>query len=156
VDPPFNGEESGTSGDDHPHADIRAGESWLSDTYRAVTSSPEWKHTVLIINFDEWGGFFEHVPPSEAPDVDPNYRLRGFRVPCLLISPFARRGAIAQGVYDHTSILKMIEWRWGLPALSVRDANASNIAEALDFSVSNREAPQYDVAPFVSPACPTA
>jgi len=156
VDPPFNGEESGTSGDDHPHADIRAGESWLSDTYRAVTSSPEWKHTVMIINFDEWGGFFEHIPPSEAPDVDPRFRLRGFRVPCLLVSPFARKGAIAQGVYDHTSILKMIEWRWGLPALSVRDANANNIAETLDFSQVNRNVPQYDVAPFASPACPSA
>ena len=109
---------------------------------------------MFIINFDEWGGFFEHVPPSEAPDVDARFRLRGFRVPCLLISPLARRGAIAPGVYDHTSILKMIEWRWGLPPLSVRDANANNLAEALDFSLASRTAPQYDVPPFVSQACP--
>src|SRR5882724_7473965 len=69
VDPPFFDENAGTSSDDHPHGDIRAGESWLDQTYRAVTTGRDWKHTVLVINFDEWGGFFEHVPPAEAPDV---------------------------------------------------------------------------------------
>ena len=87
----FDGEDAGTSSDDHPHGDIRAGESWLYQTYRAVTTSPDWKNTVLVINFDEWGGFFDHVPPPEAPDVDPGAStLRGFRVPCLVVSPFAR------------------------------------------------------------------
>src|SRR6185295_381608 len=112
VDPSFAGEEEGSSEDEHPHADIRAGESFLNRTYRAVTTSPAWKHTVLIINFDEWGGFFEHIAPGTAPDVDPRFQQRGFRVPCLVISPFARRATIATGVYDHTSILKMIEWRF--------------------------------------------
>src|SRR6185295_19359934 len=134
VEPKFQDAGAGTSGDDHPFSDIRAGESFLNRTYRAVTTSPAWKHTVLIINFDEWGGFFEHIAPGTAPDVDPRFQQRGFRVPCLVISPMARRSTIATGVYDHTSILKMIEWRFGLPALSVRDANANNIAEVLDFS----------------------
>jgi phospholipase C len=154
VDPPFQGESSGTSSDDHPHGDIRAGESWLYQTYRAVTTGRDWRHTVLVINFDEWGGFFEHVPPTTAPDVDPAFSLRGFRVPCLLVSPFAARGAIARGVYDHASVLKMIEWRWGLAPLSVRDANANNLAEALDFRHDRRDAPDYAVPPFVSAACP--
>ncbi len=61
VDPPFAGEEIGTSSDYHPHGDVRAGESWLYQTYRAVTTSPNWARTVLVINFDEWGGFFDHV-----------------------------------------------------------------------------------------------
>jgi phospholipase C len=156
VDPPFVDEDAGTSSDDHPHGDIRAGEAWLNETYRAVTTGRDWKHTVLVINFDEWGGFFEHVPPEEAPDVDPAFALRGFRVPCILVSPFAARGAIAQGVYDHTSILKMIEWRFGLPALSVRDAAANNLAEALDFSIVRHTAPAYNVPAFDSPACPGA
>jgi len=154
VDPPFAGEDAGTSSDDHPHGDIRAGEAWLNQTYEAVVGGRDWKHTVLVIVFDEWGGFFEHVPPTEAPDVDPAFALRGFRVPCVIVSPFARRGFVADGVYDHTSILRMIEWRWGLPALSVRDAQANNLADALDFSLKHRSvAPRYDVAPFVSPAC---
>lgn len=157
VDPPFAGEEAGTSSDDHPHGDIRAGESWLNQTYRAITTGKDWKSTVLVINFDEWGGFFEHVAPTEAPDVDPAFALRGFRVPCILVSPFARRGFVADGVYDHTSVLKMIEWRWNLPALSVRDAQANNLAEALDFSKKRKhDVPDYAVPPFVSVACPTS
>jgi phospholipase C len=156
VDPPFYSEDAGTSSDDHPHGDIRAGESWLYETYRAVTTGRDWKHTVLVINFDEWGGFFEHVPPSEAPDVDPALALRGFRVPCMIVSPFSAPGAVNHGVYDHTSVLKMIEWRWGLPPLSVRDAAANNLAEALDFSRVRHDIPDYAVPSFNSVACPSA
>jgi phospholipase C len=155
VDPPFLGEDSGTSSDDHPHGDIRAGESWLYRTYRAVTTGLDWKRTVMVINFDEWGGFFEHVPPTEAPDVDSAFMLRGFRVPCVIVSPFSAPGAIVQDVYDHTSVLKMIEWRWSLPPLSVRDAAANNLAEALDFHLKRRAVPDYVVPPFVSAACPS-
>jgi phospholipase C len=154
VDPPFKGESAGTSADDHPLGDIRAGESWLYQTYRAVTTGRDWKHTVMVINFDEWGGFFDHVRPEEAPDVDSAFSLRGFRVPCLIVSPFSAPGAIARDVYDHTSILKMIEWRWSLPPLSVRDAAANNLAEALDFSVTRHKLPDYHVPSFVSVACP--
>jgi phospholipase C len=154
VEPKFDSEDAGTSGDDHPKGDIRAGESFLNRIYNAVTTSPAWKHTVLVITFDEWGGFFEHVAPSEAPDVDPRFRLRGFRVPTLLISPFAKRSSIATGLYDHTSILKMIEWRWDLPALSVRDANANNIGDEMDFTSANLSAPSYSVPDVVSAACP--
>jgi phospholipase C len=153
VDPSFFGEESGSSSDDHPHADIRAGEWWLYQTYRAVTTGRDWKHTVLVINFDEWGGFFDHVPPSEAPDVDPALALRGFRVPCIIVSPFSAPGGIDHGVYDHTSILKMIEWRWGLPPLSARDAAANNLAEALDFSRVRHDIPDYTVPFFDSAEC---
>jgi phospholipase C len=156
VDPSFFGEESGGSSDDHPHGDIRAGEWWLYQTYRAVTTGRDWKHTVLVINFDEWGGFFDHVPPSEAPDVDPALALRGFRVPCVIVSPFSAPGAIDHGVYDHTSVLKMIEWRWGLPPLSARDAAANNLAEALDFSRVRHEVPDYTVPFFDSAECPGA
>jgi phospholipase C len=156
VDPPFFSEDAGTSSDDHPHGDVRAGESWLYQTYRAVTTGRDWKHTVMVINFDEWGGFFDHVAPAEAPDVDAAFALRGFRVPCMIVSPFAAPGAIAQGVYDHTSVLKMIEWRWGLPSLSVRDAAANNLAEALDFSLVRHGIPDYVVPPFSSVACPSS
>jgi phospholipase C len=150
IDPNYTftdvGPASGNQGnDDHPHADIRAGEYFLSRIYNAVTTSPAWKNTLLIVSFDEWGGFFDHVPPPAAPDVKPEYQQRGFRVPCLLISPFARRGRVTHGLYDHTSILKLVEWRWGLEPLSVRDARANNIAAALDFSRRNLQAPRIVV-----------
>ncbi len=151
VDPRFEDEGSGTSGDDHPLGDIRAGERFLADVYEAITSSPAWSKTVFVINFDEWGGFFDHVPPGTAPDVNPANRRRGFRVPALVISPLARRRYVAHGTYDHTSVLKMIEWRWGLKPLTVRDAAARNLAEVLDFqSKPNLSAPRWNV-PHVTP-----
>jgi phospholipase C len=163
IDPRFEDEGSGTSGDDHPHADIRDGEVFLNQIYNALTSSPNWSKTVLIINFDEWGGFYDHVPPPLAPIPtassaagDKDGRL-GFRVPCVVISPYARRNFIAHGLYDHTSILKMIEWRFGLPALTVRDQTANNLAEVLNLASPDVTAPTFNVptGPFGSP-CPPA
>ena len=159
VDPNYTfddtGPQSGVGADDHPHADIRAGEYFLSTIYNAVTQSPAWKSTLLVITFDEWGGFFDHVPPPAGPDVDPRFQQRGFRVPCLLISPFARRSSVAHGVYDHTSILKLVEWRWGLKPLSVRDAQANNLATALDFSHRLLAAPKITAPHIVAGApCP--
>jgi phospholipase C len=145
IDPNYtfadSGPASGNQGnDDHPHADIRAGEYFMSTIYNAVVRSPAWPHTLLIFTFDEWGGFFDHVSPPAAPDVKPEYEQRGFRIPAVLVSPFARRSHVAHGVYDHTSILKLAEWRWGLEPLSVRDAAAANLAGALDFSHRNLKA----------------
>jgi phospholipase C len=151
------GPSSGNEGnDDHPHADIRAGEYFMSQIYNAVTRSPAWSRTLLIFTFDEWGGFYDHVLPPAANDVKPEYQQRGFRVPCVLVSPYARRGRVAHGTYDHTSILKLVEWRWGLAPLSVRDAQASNLAAALDFSRRNLAAPKISVPKLlVGAACPS-
>ena len=154
VDPGFLGEDQGTSNDYHPHGDVRAGESLLNRVYEAVTSSPAWPRTVLVVNFDEWGGFFDHVPPALAPDVQPNFERRGFRVPALLVSPFARRATVDHGVYDHASVLRLIEWRWGLEPLSVRDAKAANLAQALDFSQPRLDAPRFTVPATLSVPCP--
>jgi phospholipase C len=151
VEPRFLGEEQGLSGDDHPFADVRNGEAFLNSVYAALTSSPVWRNTILVINFDEWGGFFEHIAPSAAPipaaDAVAGNRdgLRGFRVPCVIVSPWSRRGYVAAGIYDHTSVLNMIEWRWNLRPLTIRDASARNLALALDFSVADLAASQYVV-----------
>src|SRR5262245_33065463 len=67
VDPRFLGEAQGLSNDDHPFADVRNGQAFMNTVYSAVTQSPAWRSTVLIINYDEWGGFFDHVPPTQAP-----------------------------------------------------------------------------------------
>ena len=160
VDPTFGGEDAGTSNDDHPHADVRAGESFLNRIYTAVTNSPAWKHTVLVINFDEWGGFFDHVPPTVTAISDLERAagnadgLRGFRTPALVVSPFARRAQVNHTLYDHASILRMIEWRWGLESLTVRDQTANNLAQALDFRRPQLYAPQYLVPDVVGAACP--
>jgi phospholipase C len=134
--------------DDHPPSDIRAGESFLNDVYRAVTTSPLWPRTLLVITFDESGGFFDHVPPTRGPDANPKYALRGFRVPTLLVSPYARRGHVDHTLFDHASILKLIEWRFGLRPLAPRDAAANNLASALDFSHRDLRAPRFAVPHF--------
>jgi phospholipase C len=157
VDPRFLGEAQGLSNDDHPHADIRNGEAFLNSIYSAVTTSPNWSSTVMVINFDEWGGFFDHVPPPLAPIPASDAALGsdgriGFRVPAIVVSPFATRGYVDHGLYDHTSILKLIEWRWNIRPLTVRDATANNLAQVLNFGVKNLAAPQYAVptGPFGS------
>jgi phospholipase C len=164
IDPHFEDEGSGTSQDDHPHADIRNGEVFLNQIYDAVRNSPNWSKTILIINYDEWGGFYDHVspplapiPPATAAAGDTDGRL-GFRVPCVVISPYARRNFIAHGQYDHTSILKMIEWRFGLPPLTIRDQTANNLADALNFATPDVSTPAFNVptGPFGGPCLPVS
>jgi phospholipase C len=150
IDPNYTFQDSGPASgnqgnDDHPHADIRAGEYFMSQIYNAVTRSPAWPRTLLVFTFDEWGGFFDHVSPPATQDVKPEYAQRGFRIPCVLVSPFAHRGRVAHGTYDHTSILKLLEWRFGLEPLSTRDAQAANLAGALDFSRRNLRTPTIRV-----------
>jgi phospholipase C len=151
VDPQFLETETGTVNGDHPHADIRNGQAFVNLVYRAVTLSRGWSKTVLVVTYDEWGGFFDHVAPPAGP-VPTADRLAGntdgllgFRVPALLIAPAARRKAVSSISFDHTSILKLIEWRWGLQPLSVRDASANNLAAALDFNQRQLAAPQFAV-----------
>jgi phospholipase C len=181
LDPKFAGEADGTSADDHPLADIRAGDAFLSQVFHAVTSGPGWDKTVLVINYDEWGGFFDHVVPrrvtagvaiGNAPrsgvdtDLDSEGKvLSGFRVPCMVVSPFSRikdgkpAAAVTHNFYDHTSVLKLIEWRWGLQPLTRRDASHAptdpgNLATALDFSHPVTKVPELPVLPpFTPTAC---
>jgi phospholipase C len=112
-----------------------------------------------VFNYDEWGGFFDHVPPTPAPippaDQAAGNRdgLRGFRVPCLIVSPYSGAGAVSSVVLDHTSVLRMIEWRWGLEPLTERDATANNLAAALDFKTRPRKVKQFRMptGPFGAP-----
>ena len=159
IDPAFLGEATGTGADDHPFSDVRAGEAFLNRIYAAVTHSPAWARTVLFINFDEWGGFFDHVPPTAGPLPDADRAagsdgLRGFRTPALLVSPFARRGRTSHTLYEHASLLRLIEWRWGLDPLSVRDQTANNPALELDFRRPRLDAPAFDVPAVIGAPCP--
>ena len=168
VEPRFLGEEIGVSNDDHPFADIRNGQAFMNLVYEAVSTGPAWSRTLLVINYDEWGGFFDHVPPPTAPVPPADEAVRpgpepedgrlGFRTPCFLISPYARRAEVSHLVFDHTSVLKFIEWRWGLQPLTVRDASANNLADALQFTNPEFKAKRFDVpaGPFGSLCLPSA
>jgi phospholipase C len=148
VDPGFT---TGFRTDDHPYADIRAGQKYVFNIFKAFYESPQWAKGAFFVNYDEWGGFFDHVAPpvfaddrASTNDAD-NFGQAGFRVPCLMASPYAAPGFVDHRQYDHTSILRFIEWRYlGAPAegssgagwwLTERDRNALNIGAML------REAP---------------
>ncbi len=157
VDPRFAiSSPFGTSNDYHPKSDIRAGDEFLHTVYEAVTRSPNWERTVLVVTFDEWGGFADHVAPTMAPDrrAERGFGQRGFRVPTLVASPLARRSHVDHGEYDHASILAMIEWAFDLRPLTPRDAAASNLAEVLDLGSSpDPSAPHWELDPFTPDNC---
>ena len=153
VEPRFIEESSGISNDDHPHADVRDGQAFQNLIYEAVTGGRMWQNTMLVFLYDEWGGFFDHIAPTSAPTSSIDRAagnldgLRGFRVPAIIVAPFARRGYVAHTVFDHASVLRFIEWRWRLDPLTDRDATANNLASELDFEKRSLAAPLYDVPP---------
>jgi phospholipase C len=105
--------------DDHAPADIRDGQELVLAVYHALASGPQWKKTMLVIFYDEHGGFYDHVPPSVAPDDNPQtFGRYGVRVPALIVSPWVEPGAVSKTVFDHTSIIKSILLRFAPSALS--------------------------------------
>ncbi|HEX4633190.1 MAG TPA: alkaline phosphatase family protein [Gemmatimonadales bacterium] len=115
---------------EHPgYTDVIDGELHVDSLINAIRQSPAWKHTAIIITYDEHGGFWDHVAPPVVDRWGP-----GSRVPALVISPFARRGHVDHHRYDTTSILALIEQRWHLQPLTSRDAQADPLSGALDFS----------------------
>jgi phospholipase C len=162
VDPGFLGEDQGTSGDEHPLADIRVGQAYQADIVHAFMNSPQWKRGALFMIYDEWGGFFDHVVPPRVPDlrsdsnIDKDFGQMGFRIPAVVVSPYARRGYVDHSIYGFESILKLIRYRFGVPPLTPRDLYANNIAAAFDFkSKPNFDLPDLPQPPnVISSQCP--
>ena len=162
VDPSMLGEGAGTSNDDHPLADIRKGQVLLNSIYDALRQSPQWEKTLLIINYDEWGGFYDHVEPPFAPVTFEEFQATGndgrlgFRVPCMAIGPRVKRNHVEKRQFDPNSILNMIAWRFGFAPLGARGATSLNFAQVLDFSSPpNTAAPAFSVPddPSYGQAC---
>jgi phospholipase C len=138
--------------------DISLGEAFTARVVNAVMNGPNWPKTILIFCYDEHGGYYDHVPPPSAvrpDDIAPNltvhpedhldglpgnvpgdYAHYGFRVPAVIVSPYARKNHTSHVVHDHTSILSLIEHKWNLPALSNRDGAADNLLDSLDLAAS--------------------
>jgi phospholipase C len=153
VDPNLTGGAS-QSNDEHPPSNVQPGEDFVAHVTDAVMQGKDWNHTALFVTWDENGGIYDHVapPPACAPDDEkprfhetedvayskehPNdgFDRYGFRVPILVVSPWAKAHHVSHVTYDHTSILRFIETRFDLPALSSRDANAENMVDFFDFS----------------------
>jgi phospholipase C len=131
--------------DEHPPANVQVGEAFVASVVDALMKSPQWGRSVLFITYDEHGGFYDHVPPPLAcapddilPDLQPGdepgaFDRYGIRVPVVAVSPYARKHFVSHVVHDHTSILRFIETRFDLPALTRRDANADPMLEFFKF-----------------------
>jgi phospholipase C len=141
--------------DQHPPHDVRNGEALIARVYNAVRNNEEvWKHCLLVVIYDEHGGFYDHVPPprainpdgkrSEAPAF--NFDRLGVRTPAVLVSPYVRKGAVDHTIYDHTSLLATTKKIFDLPTfLTKRDAAANTFEHNItaDF--------RADTPPFVTP-----
>jgi phospholipase C len=122
---------------EHPPQHPQAGQRFIRSLITELMRSEFWYNSAFMWTYDDWGGWYDHVPP---PQVDA-YGY-GFRAPALLVSAYAKRGYIDSTLADFTSILRFIEDNWQLPSMAERDANANSIAGAFDFSQPPRE-PQF-------------
>jgi phospholipase C len=141
IDPGFGG--SGT--DEHPDSNIQLGAAYVKTLIDALMNSPAWHDSVFILAYDEGGGLYDHVPPFTVvppdnipPQLGPNdatgdnFTLSGFRLPVIVVSPFVKPHFVSHVNRETTSILKLIETRFNLPALTARDAAADDMTEFFD------------------------
>ena len=167
VDPPFKdgGGGDGISADEHPHGDVRLGQAFMSDVAHAFIASPQYRRGAMFINYDEWGGFFDHVKPHHVPDDRSNptdltndWSLTGFRIPAVAISPYTRSGRkggrVSHMTCTHESILKLISYRYGLGTLTKRHRYASNVGRSFDFTSRKFDPPELpDPAAIAATPC---
>jgi phospholipase C len=160
VDPNLAIVSSGSEADEHPPGDIQTGEQFVSQVVAAVTASPQWPHAAILITHDEHGGFYDHVAPPKAcaPDsiapilaagdtTQGGFDIEGVRVILIAVSPFAKKAYVGHHTYDHTSITRLLEAKYDLPALTARDANAEPLTDLFDFAQ-----PAFVTAPAIPPA----
>lgn len=119
---------------DHPNASVCKGENWTVQQINAIMGNASlWANTAIVLTWDDFGGFYDHVPPPHGTNAQIQY---GFRVPAIMISPYARRGFIDHTFYSFTSLLKFAEDTFGLPSLTSEDGNANDLVHSLDFTQS--------------------
>src|SRR5919204_1373716 len=132
----------------HPPYGICAAETWVVEKMNALMQGPDWPSTAVVLVWDDWGGFYDHVAP---PQVDA-FGL-GLRVPLLVIAPYARRGYISHTTYSFQSVLRTFEELADLPPLTARDRTAHDLLDSFDFR--QRPAPPLVLTPQRCPALPS-
>jgi phospholipase C len=144
---------------------IVVGEAFLAQVVNALGSSPKWLKTILLLTYDEHGGYYDHVPPPVAlapddvgPVVQPGestydgFKRYGFRVPSAVVGPYAKRNYVSHVVYDHTSILAFAERKWNLEAMTYRDANANDLTDFIDMPALAKGQPTFPELPKLAAA----
>ena len=126
---------------DHPGAHSLTGPSWVSSIVDAIGASPFWNSTAIFVTWDDWGGWYDHVPPPQLDDMG-----LGFRVPLLVVSPYAKHGYVSHVQHEFGSILHFVESDFGVPSLGESDARADDLSDCFDFTQTP--------APFVKVRAP--
>jgi phospholipase C len=121
---------------EHTPASVCVGENWTVSLLNALGGGANWNDTAMFITWDDWGGFYDHVPPQQL-DL---YGL-GFRVPLLVVSPYAKQGMIDHTRAEFSSVLKFIETDFALPSLTDRDKNSADMTQMFDFTQPPRALP---------------
>ena len=114
---------------DHTSVTDGSGPSWVASVVNAIGESEYWSSTAIFITWDDWGGWYDHV----APPIYNSYEY-GFRVPLIVVSPYAKRGYVSHEMHDFGSILRFIESNFGLPSLGYADSRADDLSDCFDFS----------------------
>lgn len=136
----------------HPLDDVRGGERLIKSTYEALRSSPLWDSSMLVITWDEHGGFYDHIPPGKAPKPHDaastrynqtrfGFDVYGVRVPAVVVSPLIPRNLVDHRTYDHTSILATVEHAFGVDPLTARDAAARSLLDLASLSQARTDTP---------------
>jgi phospholipase C len=151
-----------TGNSQHPNYDVTKGEAFILEAYESLRTGPAWNQTLFIVTYDEHGGCYDHVPPplgatppdSTAGEFGFDFRRFGVRVPTVLVSPWIEAGSVFRSTgstpLDHTSVLATIERRFGLPALTARDAGAPDVGDALALTIPRTDDPLAGVVPPTS------
>lgn len=163
IDPDYS-----TQSQENPQ-NIVVGEALIAQVVHALGESPLWPSTLLLLMYDEHGGYYDHVPPPRAipPDAIPpvvqpgeqpydGFARYGFRVPSVVVSPYAKRHHVSHVLYDHTSVLAFVERKWNLPAFTYRDANANDLTDFLDLGALAAGKPTFPTLPPLAPPGDTA
>jgi phospholipase C len=120
---------------DHPGDNSDTGPSWVAQVVNAIGESKAWNTTAIVIVWDDWGGWYDHV----APPGERSYGGLGFRVPAIVVSPYAKMGYVSHVEYDFGSIIKFVEENWDLPSLGTSDKNAASfLDDFFDFTQQPR------------------
>jgi phospholipase C len=131
-----------TSNDDHPSHSILLGQALIGMVYQALASSPLWERCLLVITYDEHGGFYDHVPPPTTPDpVGAEFQQQGFRVPTVVVGPHVRKGCVVHTVFDHASFPATVTRKFGLPEMNGRAAGVNDLASCIDPSKIDNPSP---------------
>ncbi|HET6585085.1 MAG TPA: alkaline phosphatase family protein [Nannocystaceae bacterium] len=131
VDPLFT-QGANLGNDDHPPADVNMGQAFLATIHAAIAQSPLWERSLLVITYDEHGGFFDHVPPPTTVDEMPGFEQLGFRVPAIVIGPHVRRGCVSSTQFDHVSVSSTATTRWGLTPINDRVTATNDVSSCID------------------------